>query len=115
MKTMRRRLLSTRRIDRWHAEQFAKMIEKMDAIKGGEGTLLDRSLVMFGSSLSEGNRHDPGNLPILLAGQGSGSLSSGRHLAAEGQVPLCNLYLAMLRRNGLDLESFGDSNAELAI
>lgn len=103
------------RINRWHVEQFTKMIQKMDAIQEGEGTLLDHSMIMFGSSFSDGNRHDPDNLPILLAGGGSTGIQSGRHLAAEGQVPLCNLYLSMLRRNGIDLESFGDSNAELSI
>ncbi len=102
-------------INRWHVEQFARMIGKMKAIPEGESTLLDNSMVMFGSSFSDGNRHDPDNLPILLAGRGGGTVTPGRHLGAEGQVPLCNLYLAMLRRNGIDLESFGDSNAELAI
>ena len=101
------------RINHWHVEQFARMLKKMQSIQEGEGTLLDNSMLMFGSSFSDGNRHDPDNLPILLAGRGGGSLSPGRHLAAEGQVPLCNLYLAMLRRNGIELESFGDSNAEL--
>lgn len=101
-------------INRWHVDQFARMLKKMKSIQEGDGTLLDNSMVMFGSSFSDGNRHDPDNLPILLAGRGGGSLSPGRHLAAEGEVPLCNLYLAMLRRNGIQLESFGDSNAELA-
>jgi hypothetical protein len=91
------------------------MIAKMKAIPEGDGTLLDNSMVMFGSSFSDGNRHDPDNLPILMAGRGSGTVTPGRHLAAEGDVPLCNLYLAMLKRNGIDLESFGDSNAELAL
>src|SRR6056297_3879682 len=101
-------------INRWHVEQFARMLEKMRSIREGEGTLLDNSMILFGSSFSDGNRHDPDNLPILLAGRGGGTLTPGRHLAAEGQVPLCNLYLAMLRRNGLELESFGDSTEELA-
>ncbi len=102
------------KINRWHVDQFARMLKKMKSIQEGDGTLLDNSMVMFGSSFSDGNRHDPDNLPILLAGRGGGSLSPGRHLAAEGEVPLCNLYLAMLRRNGVQLESFGDSNGELA-
>ncbi|MGV3483400.1 MAG: DUF1552 domain-containing protein [Planctomycetaceae bacterium] len=102
------------KINHWHVEQFAKMIAKMKAIKEGESTLLDNSMIMFGSSFSDGNRHDPDNLPILLAGRGGGSIRPGRHLAAEGQVPLCNLYLSMLRRNGIELESFGDSTQELA-
>ena len=101
-------------INRWHVEIFTAMLQKMDAIKEDNGSLLDNSMVLFGSSFSDGNRHDPDNLPILLAGQGGGRLESGRHLAAEGQVPLCNLYLSMLRRSGIDLEQFGDSTGELA-
>lgn len=102
------------KINFWHVAQFAKMLDKMKAITEGEGTLLDNSLIMFGSSFSDGNRHDPDNLPIVLAGRGGGTVRAGQHLAAEGQVPICNLYLSMLRRNGIDLESFGDSNEELA-
>lgn len=102
------------RINRWHVEQFARMIGKMKAIPEGDGNLLDNSMVMFGSSFSDGNRHDPDNLPILLAGRGAGSITPGRHLAAEGQVPLCNLYWAMLQRNQIDLESFGDSTEALS-
>lgn len=102
------------KINRWHVDQFARMLKKMKSIQEGDGTLLDNSMVMFGSSFSDGNRHDPDNLPILLAGRGGGSLNPGRHLAAQGDLPLCNLYLAMLRRNGVQLESFGDSNGELA-
>lgn len=102
------------RINHWHVEQFAGMIAKMKSIKEGESTLLDNSMVMFGSSFSDGNRHDPDNLPILLAGRAGGSIQPGRHVAAEGQVPLCNLYLSMLRRNGVELETFGDSNGEIA-
>lgn len=102
-------------INRWHVEVFTRFIEKMDQVQEGDGTLLDHSMVMFGSSISDGNRHDPDNLPILLAGLGNGTVSSGRHLVSPGRSPLCNLYLAMLRRNGLDLESFGDSEEELAL
>lgn len=101
------------RINRWHVDIFARMLAKMDGIQEGNGTLLDNSMILFGSSFSDGNRHDPDNLPILLAGQGGGTLKSGQHLAAEGQVPLCNVYLSMLRRYGIEIESFGDSNGEL--
>jgi hypothetical protein len=100
-------------INRWHVEQFSRFLQRLDGIAEGPGTLLDHSLILFGSSISDGNRHDPDNLPILLGGRGGGSVTSGLHLAAEGSVPLCNLYLSLLRRNGLDLESFGDSTSEL--
>lgn len=100
-------------INRWHVQQFARMLEKMRGIKEGDGTLLDNCMMMFGSSFSDGNRHDPDNLPILLAGRGGGTIKPGRHIAAEGQKPLCNLYLSMLRRYGIELDGFGDSNAEI--
>jgi hypothetical protein len=70
-------------------------------------------MVLFGSSISDGNRHDPDNLPILLGGHGGGSLQSGQHIAAKGNVPLCNLYLSMLDRMGVDMEQFGDSTQRL--
>ncbi|MGA1238187.1 MAG: hypothetical protein ACO34E_15145, partial [Limisphaerales bacterium] len=63
----------------------------------------------FGSSMSDGNRHDPNNLPIILAGGGGGTIRSGRHLAHPKGTPLCNLYVSMLERMGVEVESFGDS------
>lgn len=101
------------RINRWHVEQFATMLGKLQAIQEGDGTLLDNCMILFGSSMSDGNRHDPDNLPILLGGRGGRTLNSGRHLAADGQVPLCNLYHAMLDRMGVEVEAFGDSTGPL--
>ncbi|MFM7837892.1 MAG: DUF1552 domain-containing protein [Planctomycetaceae bacterium] len=100
------------RISRWHVEQFAGMLKKLKAIPEGDGSLLDNCLILFGSSISDGNRHDPDNLPILLGGRGGG-VESGRHIAAEGNVPLCNLYLSMLDRMGVEVERFGDSTGRL--
>lgn len=97
------------RINRWHTEQFARMLKKMRDIREGDSTLLDNSMIVFGSSMSDGNRHDPDNLPILLGGKGGGSLQSGQHIAVDGMVPLCNLYLTMLRKMGLETDQFGDS------
>ncbi|MEI7698997.1 MAG: DUF1552 domain-containing protein [Planctomycetia bacterium] len=101
------------KINRWHVEQFAGMLRKMKAIREGEGTLLDNCMILFGSSISDGNRHDPDNLPILLGGRGGSSLESGRHIASAGNVPLCNLYLSMLDRMGVEVERFGDSTQPL--
>ncbi|MCU0716212.1 MAG: DUF1552 domain-containing protein [Pirellula sp.] len=97
------------RINRWHTEQFARMLKKMRDIREGDSTLLDNSMIVFGSSMSDGNRHDPDNLPILLGGKGGGTLQSGQHIAVDGMVPLCNLYLTMLRKMGLEADQFGDS------
>jgi len=101
------------KINRWHVEQLAYMLEKMAAIREGEGTLLENSMVLCGSSISDGNRHDPNNLPIILAGHGGGTIRSGRHIASPKNTPLCNLYASMLSRMGVSVERFGDSTGPL--
>jgi len=101
------------RINRWHVEQFASMLKKLKTIPEGDGTLLDNCMILFGSSISDGNRHDPDNLPVLLGGRGGRTLESGQHLPSKGNVPLCNLYVSMLDRMGVDIEQFGDSTKRL--
>ncbi|HTN74452.1 MAG TPA: DUF1552 domain-containing protein [Pirellulaceae bacterium] len=101
------------RINRWHVEQFVYMLEKMKAIPEGESTLLDNSMVLLGCGMSDGNRHDPNNLPILLGGRAGGSLPSGRHLKSDANTPLCNLYVSMLERLGAPVMEFGDSTGPL--
>ncbi|MFM1918987.1 MAG: hypothetical protein RLZZ303_621 [Candidatus Hydrogenedentota bacterium] len=96
-------------INRWHTEQFAYLLDRLRAIPEGEGNLLDNSMILFGSSMSDGNLHNPNNLPILLAGRGGGSLRTGYHVASEKETPLCNLYLTMLDAMGVEVEQFGDS------
>jgi hypothetical protein len=101
------------RINRWHVAQFARMMEKMRSVKEGAGTLLDNSMVLFGSGMSDGNRHDPANLPILLGGSGGGAIRTGRHLASPQGTPLCNLHLSMLDAMGVQVPRFGDSKEKL--
>jgi hypothetical protein len=101
------------RINRWHVEQFAYVLSKMKSIREGNATLLDNSMLMFGSSISDGNKHDPSNLPILLAGKAGGSLLPGRHIATPKNTPLCNLYVSMLERMGTPVDHFGDSTGPL--
>jgi Protein of unknown function (DUF1552) len=100
-------------ITRWHVGQFAYLLGRLRAIREGERTLLDNSLVMCGSSLSDGDRHDPNNLPILMGGQGGGRVRSGRHLASPKNTPLCNLYVSMLDCMGVPVPRFGDSTEPL--
>ena len=101
------------KINRWHVEQFANMLKKLKSIPEGDGSLLDNCMVLFGSSISDGNGHDPDNLPILLGGRGGKTIESGKHIASEGNVPLCNLYVSMLDRMGIAVEQFGDSERRL--
>lgn len=102
------------RINLWHLEQYAYMLEKMKAIREGESNLLDNSMVLLGAGMRDGNAHSPRNLPVLLAGRGGGTLATGRHLVYEKNTPLCNLYQSMLGRMGSSVEKFGDSTGGLA-
>jgi hypothetical protein len=103
------------KINRWHCEQLAYLLDKLASIKEGEATLLDNSMILFGSSISDGNAHKPSNLPILLAGRGGGVIQPGRHIASPQGTPLCNLYVSMLERMGTPVEAFGDSTAPLPL
>jgi hypothetical protein len=100
-------------ITRWHVGQFAYLLGRLRDVREGERTLLDNSMVMCGSSLSDGNKHDPNNLPILLGGKGGGRIKSGRHVASPKNTPLCNLYVSMLDCMGVPTQQFGDSTGPL--
>ncbi|WP_437226793.1 DUF1552 domain-containing protein [Planctomicrobium sp. SH661] len=102
-----------RRINRWHVQQFANMLEQMRGIQEGEGTLLDHSMILLGCGFSDGNSHDPRNLPIILGGKGNGTLKTGQHLAPPVDTPLCNLYVNMLQQMDIPATSFGDSSGTL--
>ncbi len=101
-------------INRWHVEQYAYLIDRMKSIREGDGTLLDNSMILFGSGLRDGDRHSPKNIPIVVAGQGGGKLKTGRHLAFEPNTPLANLYLGMMNTMGVEASQFGDSTRELS-
>jgi hypothetical protein len=96
------------RINAYHMEQFAYFLGKLKSTPDGDGTLLDHSQIVYGSGLSDGNRHAHNNLPILLAGK-----SGGRHITYPAETPLNNLHLALLDRMGVQIDSLGDSNGEL--
>ena len=97
----------------WNVTQVAYLLTKMKDLKEADGTLLDHSMVLFGSSLKCGNRHLEENLPLLLAGRGNGTLRPGRRLRFEKKTPFCNLHLAMMERMGVKEASFGDSTGVL--
>jgi hypothetical protein len=101
------------KINRWHVEQFVYILQRLRNIREGEGTLLDNSMILCGSGLSDGNAHDPNNLPILLGGRGGKQFNTGRHIASEKNTPLCNLYVPVLNALNIPTESFGDSTRGL--
>lgn len=96
-------------INRYHIEQYAYLLRRMKEVQEGEGALLDHSMVLFGSSISDGNAHSPFETPTLLAGKGDGRIVTGRHIVTPVHTPLCNLYVSMLSAFGIQTDSFGDS------
>jgi hypothetical protein len=98
------------RINQFHIEQFAYLLGKLKGMKEGAGSVLDNSMVVYGSGNADGNRHTHHNLPILLAGKGGGTLKPNRYLVYPRETPITNLYLALFERMGVKLDSFGDSN-----
>jgi hypothetical protein len=94
------------------AEQFAYVLGRMRALHEGDGTLLDNTMLVYGSGMGDGSAHDSVDLPILLGGRGGGTIRSGRHLPAPKQR-LANLHLALVNRLGVKAESWGDSTRAL--
>ena len=97
----------------WHTTQLAYFLNRMKSLDEGGKSLLDNSMILFGATLKDGNRHDPENLPVLLAGRGKGTLRPGRRVRFAQKTPLCNLHLSMLHRLGVKEKSFGDSTGVL--
>lgn len=100
------------RINLWHMEQYAYLLDRLKSMKEGNGNVLDHSMILFGSSLRNGNAHEWKNLPLVLAGRG-GNLRPAGHLVQSENTPLCNLYLNLLQRSGLKIDRFGDSTGGL--
>jgi len=102
-------------INRYHTSLLAYFLEKLNATKDGDGTLLDHSVILYGSSMSNGNQHDHDPLPVVVAGGASGKLQGGRHIVAPQHTPMSNLLLSVLDKLGIDQKSFGDSTGKLEI
>jgi hypothetical protein len=101
------------RINLHHVELFAHFVSRLAATPDGDGSLLDHSMVVYGSAIADGNKHTHEGLPVLLVGRGGGSLRSGRHVAYTKDVPLTNLYLTLLDRMGIHPEAIGDSTGRI--
>src|SRR4029078_11216406 len=101
-------------IDLWYVQQFAKFLDKLQAAKDVDGhSLLEHSMIVYGSGNADGNRHTHSNLPVILAGNGGGTLAPGRFVKHESK-PMTNLFLGMADRMGLqDVKRFGDSTERL--
>jgi hypothetical protein len=101
------------KINHFHVTQLEYFLKKLKSVKEGDGTLLDNSMVIFGSGISDGNRHNHDELPVLLAGKGGGTIETGRHVRYPRNTPLNNLYLSLLVRMEVQAEQLGDSTGRL--
>lgn len=109
----REKLDKISRINLFHIEQFAYFLQKLKDTREGDGSLLDNCMILYGSGNGDGNRHNHDDLPILLIGKGGGTFTTGRHVRYSRNTPLCNLFLSMLERMGVEAPRFGDSTGRL--
>lgn len=99
----------------FHMKQVAWFLEKMKSLDEGGSSLLDNSMVLFGSTIKDGNRHTEEDLPLILAGKAGGKIKSGRRLTSAPKTPLCNLYVSMLEIMGVKRDAFGDSRGKIPL
>ena len=102
------------RINQFHVAQLAYFLKKLKETPDGSSNLLDNSMICYGSAISDGNRHNNENLPILLAGKAGGQIDSGRHVQVASETPMCNLFMSMLDRFGTPVDFVGDSTGRLS-
>jgi hypothetical protein len=102
------------RVQVYHTRAFAKFVEKLASTPDGDGSLLDHSMLLYGSNMSNSNAHDHFPLPAAVIGGGCGKIKGGQHLRYPDRTPVSNLTLTLLNRAGVPIESFGDSTGELA-
>jgi hypothetical protein len=102
-------------INQYHVKMLGYFLEKLRSTPDGDGTLLDHSMILYGSSLSDGNEHNFDPLPVVLAGGASGRLRGGRHVRHAPHTPMSNLLLTMLDKLGAHVDAIGDSTGLLDI
>ena len=105
--------LKISKINLFHTTQLAWFLAKLKSMKEANGSVLDNCMIVYGSGIGDGNRHNHDDLPVLLAGRGGGALQPGRHFKLDRKVPMTNLYLSLLDRMGVKAEKLGDSTGKL--
>jgi hypothetical protein len=103
------------KINLYHMKHVAYLLEKLDKIQEGNGSILDNSLIAYGSGNSDGQRHNHDNLPLLLLGKGGGTVRTGRHIQCPENTPITNMWLSMLEHVGAAREKLGDSTGRIQL
>ena len=102
-----------RKINRFHIEEFGRLLTRLKSIREGDRSVLDNSMIVYGSGIGDGNRHNHNDLPIVMAGRGCGTIKPGRHVEYPRNTPLNNLFLSMLDRMDASVDVLGDSKGRL--
>ncbi|MCG8467652.1 MAG: hypothetical protein MJB57_05495, partial [Gemmatimonadetes bacterium] len=102
-------------INRYHVSMIPYFLEKLDAIDEGDGTLLDKTMLMYGSPMGDSNLHNHKRCPLFIAGGANGQLQGNTHIKAPDGTPMANVQLSLMHKLGLDdMESFGDSTGDFS-
>jgi hypothetical protein len=101
------------KIQTYHLGLFAEFLKKLQNTPDGDGSLLDHSVLLYGSNMSNSNLHNHFPLPNLVLGGGAGKLAGNRHIRCEDHTPMTNLLLAVLDKGGVPMDKLGDSSGEL--
>jgi hypothetical protein len=103
------------KIQSWHVQKFAEFITKMAATRDGEGTLLDHSIFMYGSNMSNSDLHNNYPEPNIIVGGANGRVKlGGQHILLPEHTPIANLHLTLLQKVGIERDKFGDSTGTIA-
>jgi hypothetical protein len=103
------------KINHYHTTLFSHFVERLSATPDGDGSLLDHMILIFGAGMSNSNRHDPTNLPVVLLGGGSGQLAGGRHIRYGEKPPMANLLLTLMDKLEIPLDKLGNSTGKIEV
>jgi hypothetical protein len=103
------------KVNTHHVDLFARFIERLRATPDGEGSLLDHSVIVYGSGMSDGNGHTGGPLPTAVVGKGIGAVRGNRHVATAPQTPMANLLVTLAQKFGVEQETFGISTGTVEL
>jgi Protein of unknown function (DUF1552) len=101
------------KIQRYHTEVFARFVDTLARMPDGDGSMLDHSMLLYGSNMSNSNAHNQYPLPTTIIGRGCGRIRGGQHINFAERTPLANLLLTMLQRSGVPIEKVGDSTGAI--
>jgi hypothetical protein len=102
------------KIQKYHVDVFARFLDRMQKIPDGDGNMLDNSILLFGSNMSNSNAHNQYPLPTAILGRGAGLLRGGQHISFKERTPLANVHLTLLQRVGVSIDKVGDSTGAVA-